>query len=195
MTPALIDRRLLLAATAVVVVLAGGSTVAIAATDGAFSGGRSNQTSSCAVPSLAGTVINVTLVDMNGMGGMMRDGQSGWQRWRAGMMRIDASPQTAAHGVVSFTVTNKGVITHELVILPLADGQLAGARAVSLDGTVNEAGSVAESSANCAADKGNGIHRGSTGWTTTTLPAGRYELICNIPGHYTAGMYTELDVT
>jgi uncharacterized cupredoxin-like copper-binding protein len=33
------------------------------------------------------------------------------------------------------------------------------------------------------------------GWTTITLPPGRYELICNIAGHYGAGMYTELDVT
>jgi uncharacterized cupredoxin-like copper-binding protein len=36
---------------------------------------------------------------------------------------------------------------------------------------------------------------GTTGWTTTTLPPGHYELICNIAGHYGAGMYTELDVT
>ncbi len=28
-----------------------------------------------------------------------------------------------------------------------------------------------------------------------TLQPGRYELVCNFPGHYTAGMYTELDVT
>jgi len=27
------------------------------------------------------------------------------------------------------------------------------------------------------------------------LAAGRYELLCNLPGHYAAGMYTELDVT
>jgi uncharacterized cupredoxin-like copper-binding protein len=205
MTPGLIDRRLLVVAAAVVVVLAGGSTVAIAATNGAFSADRSNQTSSCISPSLAGTVIDVTLVDMNsgdtngggmnGRGGMMRGGQSGWRNWRAGMMRVDASPQTAAHGTVSFTVTNNGVINHELVILPLADGQAVGTRAVGADGTVNEASSVAESSANCAAGKGNGIRPGSTGWSTTTLPTGRYELICNIPGHYTAGMYTEFDVT
>jgi uncharacterized cupredoxin-like copper-binding protein len=26
------------------------------------------------------------------------------------------------------------------------------------------------------------------------LAAGRYELICNLPGHYGMGMFTELDV-
>ncbi len=31
--------------------------------------------------------------------------------------------------------------------------------------------------------------------TTLTLTPGRYELLCNIAGHYGSGMYTELDVT
>lgn len=35
----------------------------------------------------------------------------------------------------------------------------------------------------------------TAGWTTLDLPAGRYELICNLPGHYAAGMYTELTVS
>jgi uncharacterized cupredoxin-like copper-binding protein len=30
---------------------------------------------------------------------------------------------------------------------------------------------------------------------TVTLAPGHYELVCNLPGHYTAGMYTQLDVT
>ena len=38
------------------------------------------------------------------------------------------------------------------------------------------------------------IAPGTTGWTTITLPPGRYELICNIAGHYAAGMYAALDV-
>ncbi|MGV8964931.1 MAG: sulfocyanin-like copper-binding protein [Cellulomonas sp.] len=28
-----------------------------------------------------------------------------------------------------------------------------------------------------------------------TLAPGHYELICNLPGHYAAGMYTELTVS
>ena len=30
---------------------------------------------------------------------------------------------------------------------------------------------------------------------TLTLTPGRYELLCNLPGHYTGGMYTELDIS
>ena len=32
------------------------------------------------------------------------------------------------------------------------------------------------------------------GMTTITLAPGRYELVCNLPGHYAAGMYTQLTV-
>jgi hypothetical protein len=31
-------------------------------------------------------------------------------------------------------------------------------------------------------------------WVTLHLAPGRYELICNLPGHYAAGMFAELDV-
>jgi len=30
---------------------------------------------------------------------------------------------------------------------------------------------------------------------TMVLKPGRYEVLCNLPGHYAAGMYAELDVT
>ena len=40
-----------------------------------------------------------------------------------------------------------------------------------------------------------GIAAGSAGWVTLDLAPGRYELVCNLPGHYAAGMYTLLTVT
>ncbi|GAA4672832.1 hypothetical protein GCM10023215_00150 [Pseudonocardia yuanmonensis] len=55
-------------------------------------------------------------------------------------------------------------------------------------------GSLGEVSASCAADSGDGIVPATTGWTTLTLPPGRYELVCHYPGHYRAGMYAELDL-
>lgn len=92
-------------------------------------------------------------------------------------------------------MTNVGVIAHELVVLPLRSAQGIGARATGSDGKVDETGSVGEVSASCAQGAGDGLRPGSTGWATLTLPAGRYELLCNLPGHYEAGMYTELDIT
>lgn len=47
----------------------------------------------------------------------------------------------------------------------------------------------------CAEGSGQRILPGASGWVTLTLPPGRYELVCNLPGHYAAGMYTQLVVT
>ena len=129
------------------------------------------------------------------MGGGSMTGQGDWRQFRHGMMRVTASPATVAHRVVSLHVADTGYLTHELVVLPLAYGQQPGARVPGVDGKVAEAGSVAEASATCAAGTDDDIADGSTDWVTITLTPGRYELLCNLPGHYTGGMYTELDVT
>ena len=46
----------------------------------------------------------------------------------------------------------------------------------------------------CGAGAGEGIAPGDASWVTLALKPGRYELVCNLPGHYAAGMYAELDV-
>ena len=186
--------RVLLLGVAAVVVLAATTTLVVAAASGAF-GRQRNSSVSCAVPVLPGAVVAVSLVDMNGGRGMMRGGQSGWRTWTPGMMQVFATPQAVPSGTVSLRATNLGVITHELVVLPLANGQNVGTRTVGQDGKVDEAGSPGEVSATCAVGAGEGLSPGTSGWTTLTLPAGRYELLCNLPGHYVAGMYRELVVT
>ena len=149
---------------------------------GGFAGGRD-----CAAPGMAGTVVNVTATDMGGpmMGGpgMMRG------------MRLTADHATVPHGPVSFLVANAGRYANEMVILPLPGTQIAGTRPVGGDGKINEAGSLGEASATCAEGAGQGIVPRSAGWVSVDLPPGRYELVCNFAGHYTAGMYTQLTVT
>jgi uncharacterized cupredoxin-like copper-binding protein len=152
---------------------------------------------------LPGTTVSVQLVDMGsamrrggmmgGSGGMM--GQGEWRHFAHGMMRVLASAGTVPAGTVSVAVTNAGYLTHELVVLPLAAGQQPGTRSIGGDGKVDEAGSLGEASASCAAGAGDGIAAGSAGWMSLHLSAGRYELVCNLPGHYAGGMYAELDVT
>jgi len=39
------------------------------------------------------------------------------------------------------------------------------------------------------------LEPGKWGSLTVTLPPGKYLLICNLPGHYGAGMSTEFAVT
>ena len=123
------------------------------------------------------------------MGGPMMGGAA-----RTTMMQVLVTPSTAPAGTVSLRVTNTGVMTHELVVLPLPDGQAVGDRAVGTDGRVDETGSLGEVSRTCGAGSGDGLASGSAGWTSLQLTAGRYELVCNLTGHYAAGMFALLTV-
>jgi uncharacterized cupredoxin-like copper-binding protein len=157
-------------------------------------GMMSAATASCAPATLPGTTVHVRLANMGGamMGssGMMGRGTTA----RAGMMRIAIDRLSVPAGQVSLVVANVGRMTHELVILPLAAGQAVGTRPVGADNRVSETGSLGEASRSCGSGAGEGIAPGSTGWVTIQLRSGRYELLCNIAGHYEAGMYTERDV-
>ncbi len=213
--------KLALAGAVTAVALAAGSTAALAAVTGNL-GGRGGgttapgpyaaraATSSCPVPSLPGAVADITLTDMGGPGamaggpggmmggrdGMMgRAGAGGSGYGMRGRMSVQVSPTTVSAGTVSLRVANEGSLTHELVVLPLAPGTEVGQRTIGSDGAVSEAGSLGEASSTCAGGEGDGIAAGSDGWVTLDLEPGRYELVCNLPGHYAAGMYAELDVS
>jgi len=199
---------LIIASAAVVLGLA--STVGVAAVLDGTRNPLAPRLSACSTPSLAGFVVDVTLADMGGMmgPGMMGPGMMGngpanngypWQDaypWpRMGMMRLYGVPNTVPAGTMSLRVHNNGGLTHEVVVLPLGPGQRPGQRAIGVDGKVDETGSLGEASRTCAADQGEGIGAGANAWTTINLPPGRYELLCNIAGHYADGMYGELDTT
>ncbi len=186
--------RLLIAGAVTAIVLAAGSTVALAAVSGAFRG-PAPAGARCTGPTLAGSLVDVTVTDMrggmsgpDGPGPMMNGG-------RRGLARVLVSPGVVPAGTVSLRVFNQGVRSHELVVLPLSAGQVAGARPVGADGRVDETGSLGEASRSCGAGAGDGIAARATGWVTLTLGPGSYELVCNLPGHYAAGMHAELDVS
>ena len=152
-------------------------------------------------PTTAATV-RVALMDMrrghrstSGMGGRMA-GTGGTMRspMMNGPMMLAVLPHIVTAGQVTFVATNRGARTHELVVLPLGAHARAGQRSVGADRAVNESAALGEASRACGADAGSGLSPGSTGWTTLTLTPGRYELVCNRPGHYARGMYAELDV-
>lgn len=139
---------------------------------------------SCSAPALHGTTVAVRVTDAGAM--MMSQAPM-----RATLV---ASPNGVQAGRVSFVVTNTGALVHELVILPLpADGP--GTRPTGTDGKIDESQSLGEASRSCGANTGDGISPGATGWTTVTLNPGRYELVCDQPWHYGAGMFDVLTVT
>jgi len=153
--------------------------------------------SSRPAPSLPGTVVNVALTDMGGPmtargNGVMGQGSG---MMNGGGMRLSADHATAPHGTLSFLVTNSGSINHEMVVLPLLSSRGVGARPIGRDARVDEGGSLGEASKTGGAGAGEGIVPGASGWVTVALAPGQYELVCNIAGHYSAGMYTQLTVT
>jgi len=95
---------------------------------------------------------------------------------------------SAAAGELTITAPNQGKLPHELVLirtdLPL--NKLP----TDSSGNVNEdafpasrlPGEISET------------EPGATGSLTVTLPAGRYVMLCNVPGHYKAGMVGNLVV-
>ncbi|MET4781585.1 sulfocyanin-like copper-binding protein [Glaciihabitans sp. UYNi722] len=173
------------------VLLAGSSIVAVGVLGGGLTrGGPGSPVGACTVPNLSGTVVNVSLTNM---GGSMMGGGGGLMS--GGAMGLTADRATVRHGSVSFLVTNGGSVTHELVVLPLPESQIVGTQPFGGDGKIDEAGSLGEASKTCGEGAGQGILPGASGWVSVTLAPGRYELVCNLPGHYAAGMYTQLTVT
>ena len=95
---------------------------------------------------------------------------------------VKPSVTSAKAGKVTFEVQNAGSIEHEMIVVKTtktADG-LGSASRVSEDGSVGEQPEFAG---------------GSTKTVTLKLTPGHYALICNIAGHYKAGMYTDFDVS
>jgi uncharacterized cupredoxin-like copper-binding protein len=88
-------------------------------------------------------------------------------------------------GKVAITAPNKGKVDHELVLLK-TDVNPAKLK-TEKDGEVIE-----------EAYSGPGeipdVESGESGKTTLNLKPGTYAMICNVPGHYKAGMYGRVTV-
>ena len=179
-------RRIVVASIIAAVALVAGTVavIALAIDRNATSVNGAYGSISCAALPLPGTTVSVQTTDA---GDMMMDQAP----MRATLV---ASPATVPAGRVSFAVSNTGVLVHELVVLPLpTDGP--GTLPTGTDGKIDESQNLGEASRSCGAGRGDGIAPGSTGWTTVNLKAGRYEVVCDQPWHYAAGMFDVLTVT
>lgn len=105
-------------------------------------------------------------------------------------MKLDTT--TTPAGPVSFTVTNQGVKKHEFVVLatdtPASDFAIA-----SFEGEKDRMNEDAEGVKNVG-ETGD-MDPGSTMTLTLDLAAGHYALVCNLPGHYRMGMFSDFVVT
>ena len=100
-------------------------------------------------------------------------------------MAISPADASAAAGDVTFDVTNSGKQVHEVVVIK-TDKKASDLGPADSEGKVSEAGSQGET---------GDIEAGASKTLTLTLAKGHYALICNIAGHYAAGMYSDLTVS
>jgi len=96
---------------------------------------------------------------------------------------ISPDAQSVKSGDVTFAVTNHGTTEHEMVLIKT---DAAPTKLPFENGEASEDGSVGEVS---------DLPVGKTGTLKVHLDPGRYVMICNLPGHYQAGMATEFTVS
>lgn len=174
----------LLAMVGAVGLLTIGSLVVAATVQGPLRLGEHLTLANCAPLNPRGTVVHVTLSDR---GGAMMGGRSPM------MVRIVASPDIVSNGTLTFVATNTGALDHEFLVLPAPfDG--VGTRSVNSDGTIDESSSLGEASRSCGRGVGSGISPGASSWVTLQLAPGTYELLCDLPWHYSNGMFTPFTV-
>jgi uncharacterized cupredoxin-like copper-binding protein len=96
--------------------------------------------------------------------------------------KVLPSVKTVKAGKVTFVVANIGKINHEMVVVKtnVAPGKLK----ENAEHEVSEKGAVGEVV----------VDHGKKGKVTLTLKPGKYQLLCNLPSHYTAGQYAGFTV-
>lgn len=102
---------------------------------------------------------------------------------------VRADVGTVHAGPVNFSFGNTGTIVHEMLVTrtDILPGQIpvdaATAKFNEDDPTSKVIGEISEFDA------------GKTGTVTLDLTPGNYQLVCNVPGHYTKGMSMRFTVT
>lgn len=95
---------------------------------------------------------------------------------------VKASAHRTTHGKLAFIVKNVGKIEHELVVLRTAKPADRLGRSARIQEVVH-IGEV------------GGLQAGHSKRLTLSLTPGHYSLVCNLPGHYMAGMHTDFTVS
>lgn len=102
-------------------------------------------------------------------------------------MSVSVAPESVPAGEVVFDVTNDGAATHEFVVFKtdLAPADLP----MTEDGRADEEGTGVKHIGEI-----EDVTPGSTKSFSLQLDPGNYVVVCNLPGHYTAGMTAALTV-
>ena len=90
-------------------------------------------------------------------------------------------PAEISAGTVTFEVANEGTLVHEMVVIKTDKG----AANLGTDGEADESGTVGE-----VPD----LPAGESKTLVLDLDAGKYALVCNVPGHYENHMFADFTV-
>jgi uncharacterized cupredoxin-like copper-binding protein len=99
---------------------------------------------------------------------------------------IALEPTSVPAGTVTFVIDNAGAAEHELVVL--RTDTAASDLPTDGDEVDEDAEGIEE------VDEVEGIGPGADAELTVDLTSGSYAIICNLPGHYDQGMWTDLAV-
>jgi len=105
-----------------------------------------------------------------------------------GEMTITPANSTISAGDVVFEVKNAGTVVHEMVVLKT--DLAVDALPTKADGSFDEEGAGVTALGEVA-----DVAVGATATLPLKLEPGNYVLVCNLPGHFTAGMVTGLTVS
>ena len=100
---------------------------------------------------------------------------------------ITMSSDALAAGDLTFEGVNEGTETHEFEVFAVPEG--IDANDLPVEGDTAPADEMLE-----VIDEVEDIAPGTSATLNVTLEAGDYAVICNLPGHYVAGMHTTFTV-
>jgi len=102
--------------------------------------------------------------------------------------KIVVSANTHTAGDVTFHLDNRGTVPHEFLVVAT---DMSGTQLLD---TVDPATNRLNEDNLDVVDEQPEYEPGTTATLTVKLPKGHYVVMCNIEGHYKAGMYADFDV-
>jgi uncharacterized cupredoxin-like copper-binding protein len=103
---------------------------------------------------------------------------------KATEMKFDLTTDRAPAGKVTFNVENAGAVEHEMVVI----------RTDTPAGDLPEKNGERDETGAIGALRAKQLQPGASASLTRTMKAGHYALVCALPGHYEAGMYSDFTV-
>ena len=109
-------------------------------------------------------------------------------------MSITLSQTSAPAGKVSFLITNAGTMDHEMVVLQ-TDQPADSFKITGFEGEPDRFNEDAKGLTNVGETGDPAMKPGTSMMLTIDLTEGHYAIVCNLNGHYAAGMHQDFWVT